>query len=115
MPARVGIGLRGERLGLRTQDFHVVAGADLISEYNSSPGQHRAFCSRYGSPIYCRIDEGSSIRRIRLGTLDGDPGQRAIAHVWTGSKSAWFQISDWLEQWEDGPPAAYSAGPSDGS
>jgi hypothetical protein len=99
----------------RAQDFRIVAGAELISEYNSSPGQHRAFCSRCGSPVYCRIDSAPEIRRVRLGTLDGDPGQRAIAHVWTDSKSSWFEITDELERWEDAPPEAYSAGPAKGA
>jgi hypothetical protein len=49
------------------------------------------------------------IRRVRLGTLDGDPGKRAIAHVWSDSKSTWFEITDGLERWSEAPPAEYSA------
>ncbi|TMA65684.1 MAG: GFA family protein [Deltaproteobacteria bacterium] len=40
--------------GISAADFHLRAGADLVREYESSPGQFRAFCSRCGSPVYSR-------------------------------------------------------------
>ena len=39
---------------VRANEFRVVAGSELISEYESSPSNMRAFCSRCGSPLYCR-------------------------------------------------------------
>lgn len=87
--------------------FRIVAGRELITEYESSPGQLRGFCSRCGSPLYGRLNGDTTFRRVRLGTIDGDPGRRSIAHIWTGSKSTWFQITDTLEQFEEEPPPAY--------
>jgi hypothetical protein len=36
--------------------------------------------------------------RVRLGTLDGDPGRRALAHFWVSEKAPWFEIHDELPQ-----------------
>ena len=88
--------------GIPTADFRLTAGADLVREYESSPGQFRGFCSRCGSPIYSRQREHPEFRRIRLGTLDQDPGVRPLLHVWVGSKAPWFTITDGLPQLEEG-------------
>jgi hypothetical protein len=80
------------------------AGRDLITEYESSPGKFRAFCSRCGSPIYSRVAADPTQLRIRLGTLDGDPGRRSLAHCWVRSKAVWFEITDQLPQFDEGPP-----------
>lgn len=41
----------------------------------------------------------SLVRRIRLGTLDGDPGRRAFAHFWVSEKAPWFEITGDLPQY----------------
>jgi hypothetical protein len=87
--------------------FRIAAGEEHIAEYQSSPGNFRAFCSRCGSLLYGRMDAYPQIRRVRLGSLADDPGRRSIAHIWVGSKSTWFEITDKLEQFEEEPPAWY--------
>jgi hypothetical protein len=94
---------------VRTEDFRIVAGRDLVKEYESSPGNLRAFCSQCGSPLYGTIAEVSSIRRVRLGTLDDAGGAKSVAHIWTGSKSDWFGITDDLKRFEGEPPGKYCA------
>ncbi len=54
------------------------SGADLLTEYESSPGKLRAFCSRCGSPMYSRMTNEPDSLRVRLGTFDGDPGGRPV-------------------------------------
>jgi len=44
------------------------------------------------------------MRRVRLGTLEGDPQTRPVAHVWVSSKAPWFEISDSIEQFAEMPP-----------
>lgn len=73
-------------------------GADLLAEYESSPGKLRAFCRRCGSPMYSRMVSEPDSLRIRLGTLDQDPGGRPVLHVWTAEKAPWFEINDGLPQ-----------------
>lgn len=90
---------------VRAQYFELLSGRELIREYESSPGKYRAFCSVCGSPIYSRRPADPDTYRIRLGTLDGDPGRRPVSHVWTSSKAPWFEIADALPQFEEkGPP-----------
>ncbi len=84
-----------------TADFRLLS-ADTLREYESSPGKFRAFCATCGSPIYSRWTAHPELRRIRLGTVDGDPGVRPAAHFWVGSKAAWYTIADALPQIADG-------------
>jgi hypothetical protein len=93
---------------VRSRDFRVVQGAELLSEYESSPGSWRVFCSRCGSPVFGRVPVVDLVR-VRLGTLDGDPGARPIADIWVGSKAPWFAIADALERFDEAPPIHYAA------
>jgi hypothetical protein len=89
---------------VRTSYFAIASGEELVREYESSPGKFRAFCSRCGSPVYSRRTDEPEIRRIRLGTVDGDPDRRPLGHVWVSSKAPWFTITDALPQFPDGLP-----------
>jgi hypothetical protein len=85
-------------------DITFVSGLDGITEYESSPGKFRAFCARCGSPVYGRKTSDPDVLRVRLGSLEQDPGRRALVHVWVGSKAPWFEIADQLPQFEAGLP-----------
>ena len=82
-------------------DFSFVAGSDLLREYEASPKKHRSFCSRCGSPIYARHEAAPEVLRIRLGTVDGDPGSRPTGHYDVASKAPWYTITDDLPQKPD--------------
>ena len=90
---------------VRLRYFEIATGAELIREYESSPGKFRAFCSRCGSPLYSRVDSDPERVRLRLGLLDDDPGKRPLFHVFVRSKAPWFEIADSLPQFETVPPA----------
>ncbi len=92
---------------VQASDFRVLAGEDAISEYRSSPDYVRAFCSRCGSPIYGRPLSFPSLRRVRLGTLEGGREPTPCAAVWTRSATPWYRDSGALEQFEEEPPARY--------
>ena len=89
---------------VRTRYFAFTSGAELVNEYESSPGKFRAFCRRCGSPLYSRRESEPELRRIRLGTVDGDPGRRPLAHVWVSAKAPWDEIRDELPQLPEGLP-----------
>lgn len=91
---------------VRAKYFEIIEGREQVREYESSPGKFRAFCSNCGSPIYSRRPADPDIRRVRLSTIDSDPGRRPKVHVWTGSKSSWFDITDSLPQIAGGGPPA---------
>jgi hypothetical protein len=93
---------------VRASELRVVAGAALVVTYESSPGSERCFCSRCGAPLFGRVPAAGLVR-VRLGNLDADPGERARAHIWVGSKAPWFAITDALEQCDEAPPLHYAA------
>jgi Glutathione-dependent formaldehyde-activating enzyme len=51
---------------VRSDEFRIVTGRELIKEYESSPGNLRAFCSKCGAPLYGTFADIPSIGRVRL-------------------------------------------------
>ncbi len=89
-------------IGVRTADFRLLTGAELISRYEASireapPAYRTAFCSRCGSPVP-DPPPGAEWFEIAAGTLDGDPELRPDRHIFVECKSAWFEIADALPQ-----------------
>ena len=88
------------RAGVTSKDFRWTAGEPLVRYYESSPGQHRGFCSVCGSNLITRVDADPGSYGLALGSLDDDPGVRPLAHVFVGSKAPWFTITDELPQFD---------------
>jgi hypothetical protein len=78
--------------------FRFVAGQELLKEWESSPGNHRVFCGRCGSPIVKKKDKDPDHLRFRPGTLDSDPGVKISKHTRVSSKAPWVEIKDGLPQ-----------------
>jgi len=81
---------------VREPDFVVTAGKSLIKAFQSSPGEHRHFCSECGSPIYGTAEKRKGKVSVRCGTLNDDPVVRPKAHIYTASKAPWLEICDQL-------------------
>jgi hypothetical protein len=92
---------------VRMADLRWVRGEDLVRFYESSPGQHRGFCSVCGSNIFTKFSERPREVGLALGILDDDPGNRPVCHVFVGSKAPWHDITDALPQYE-GLPTGYA-------
>ena len=75
------------------KNYRVIGGMDMIHEYESSPGAHRAFCSRCGSPVFAMVEADPEHIRIRLGTLQREAQATITAHVWVGSKAGWDRLA----------------------
>lgn len=86
---------------VQVAEFRFLSGEDLLREYESSPGKFRCFCSACGSPIYARLPKFPTILRLRMGTLDGDPGSRPQGHYDVASKAPWYTIDGDLPQHPD--------------
>jgi hypothetical protein len=80
--------------------LRLVAGKELIRAWESSPGYFREFCGRCGSPILKRKAKDPENLRLRVGTLDSDPGISPSQHLHVGSKAPWMEIDDNLPQTE---------------
>ena len=72
--------------------FELHSGAELLTEYESSPGKVRAFCRRCGSPIYSRRDALPETLRLRVGLVDEPVASRPVAHFCVASKAGWWDI-----------------------
>lgn len=88
------------------ESFRVVAGADHVSEYESSPQYRRTFCSSCGSQLWGRRDQLPTIF-VRAGGLDADPGSRVAAHFMMDSKASWLEGDDAVEEFAELPPISY--------
>lgn len=86
------------RAKVAIRDWEWVSGQNTVKFYESSPGEHKGFCSECGSSILTRFDSNSDVIGFPLGTLDSDPGVKAERHVFVGSKASWYEITDTLPQ-----------------
>ena len=92
----------GTYAGVDPANFRWASGEAFVTVYESSPGGGRCFCSKCGSTL--GAVQGGKLGWITLGTVDGDPGVRPQAHIFTGSKAPWYEITDNLPQFEAWPP-----------
>jgi hypothetical protein len=91
------------RAAVNTKDFHWIAGEELVSYYESSPGNHRGFCRICGSPLLSKFDSDATRYGLPLGALDDDPGSKPAFHVFVSSKAPWHDITDSLPQFSEVP------------
>lgn len=89
-------------LGVRTADFRLVAGRELIASYEAPilecpPAYRTSFCVRCGSPVPdARPD--SPWFEVPAGLLDDDPGARPDRHIFVDLKAPWSALADDLPQ-----------------
>lgn len=94
------------RAGVKPADFRWVQGEELVTYYESSPGNHRGFCRVCGSPLLSRFDFDPSWYGLPLGALDDDPGIKPLLHVFVAFKAPWFEIGDELPRFQELPDGA---------
>jgi len=85
---------------VNSADFKITQGDELIKFYESSPGNHRGFCSVCGSPIVSRFNYDHSRYGLPLGALDDAPGVKPDIHVYVADKAPWFDIADAHPQYD---------------
>ncbi len=92
------------RARVKADDFRWTQGEELVTYYESSPGNHRGFCRICGSPLLSRFDNDGRSYGLPLGALDDDPGIKPGFHVFVASKAPWHDITDELPQFPELPP-----------
>ena len=93
------------RAAVARDAFRWLAGEELLTRYESSPGTFRCFCSVCGSPLASFFDSDPHVIGLPLGPLDDDPGVRPALHVHVASKAPWYEIADDLPQFATVPDA----------
>lgn len=91
------------RASVRREQFRWVRGRSHVSAYQSSDNVTRMFCSQCGSPLISVYKDRPDVIGLPLGGLEQDPGRRPEAHIFVGSKSPWYSISDDLPRYDAWP------------
>ena len=84
--------------------LRLLSGAELLREYESSPGKLRVFCSTCGSPMYAYLRTSADVLRLRLGSLDTPFTKQPRAHTWVSDKASWEPLDDGLPQFPQWAP-----------
>jgi hypothetical protein len=85
-------------------------GDELVRNYKVPDARTftHSFCGKCGGGLPNPRSDRSFVA-IPLGSLDDDPGVTAVDHIFTNDKAVWFDITDDLPQFPEGPdqpPAA---------
>ena len=89
---------------VRASDFKIVSEPNVLTGYESTPGQTKYFCKICGSPILSKTESKPEQVRVRLGTIESDISERPLAHIFVTSKANWEEISGDLPQYEGYEP-----------
>lgn len=85
--------------GIERHKLGITQGGEALLIYGDGPA-HDVHCKVCGSLLYSVVREGAFVH-VTLGTLVDDPTIRPSAHIFVGSKAAWFTIADGLPQHEE--------------
>jgi len=101
-------------VGVRTEDFRLIQGAELIADYSAPllrrPPPYRVwFCTRCGSTVPDPKPDGAWFE-IPAGLFEDDPGLRPDKHILIELKAPWYQITDELPQLNGAQLVAQRAG-----
>lgn len=89
----------------KLDDFCFVRGESDIGSYKVPEAQRFtvAFCRHCGASAP-RVAKEHGFVVVPAGSLDGDPGARPQAHIFTAHKANWYDITDSLPVFPEGPP-----------
>ena len=79
-----------------------LASSDTLTWYRSSQVAERGFCRVCGGNLFWKPDHGDYVS-ITAGSIDPPTGLRIAEHIYVGSKSDFYDITDTLPQkreWE---------------
>jgi hypothetical protein len=84
--------------GVERSSFDLLAGADNLVWYQSTPGARRGFCSRCGSTLFFEGERWADEVHIALACMDGPIDRPPSAHVFYDAHVSWFEVGDDLRR-----------------
>ncbi len=78
-------------------------GTDTIVHYRATAAFARPFCGDCGSTVPA-VSHDERFWHVPAGLLDGDPGARPRSHIFVGSKSPLYELTDTLPRHAAYPP-----------
>jgi hypothetical protein len=94
------------RVSVSKAAFRFTQGEALLTSYRSSADTVKRFCKICGSAMVNSWDPEPDMYGLAMGSLDDDPGIRAVCHIFVGSKAPWHEITDGLPQFREFPEEA---------
>src|SRR5262245_25483266 len=85
--------------GIEREKLQVTEGGDNLMIVGE-PAENHTRCAECGSLLYSVVRDGEYVH-VALGSLEGEPSIRPMAHIFVGSKAPWFEITDDLPQNEE--------------
>ncbi|NGN98891.1 GFA family protein [Grimontia sp. S25] len=85
------------------EDFQWLKGEEKVSQYESSPGTKRHFCSVCGSPLV-KMKKGGAFHALRVASLDEDPGQIPELRIWKSDEVSWLSYEHDMPQYDEWQP-----------
>jgi hypothetical protein len=95
----------GTNIFYKLDQLRWTRGEEMRSEYKLPEAKvlTTSFCCQCGAALP-RVLRHLGIAAILAGCLDTDPRMRPQRHVYTNYKAPWFEITDGLPQFGEGPP-----------
>ena len=81
--------------------FRWVAGEQLLSSFESSPGKFRRFCSLCGSHLFAER-AGHRHVLLRLGCLDTPINPKVLGHIWRSDAASWYDPKEQVSEFAEG-------------
>lgn len=88
------------------ETFNWTSGEELISKFESSPTEFRAFCKICGSSLPS-TDSNSEYVCIPAGSLNDDPGLIPAVQIFTGSKAPWHKLDENIVAFKEFEPDVF--------
>ncbi len=89
---------------VKKSNFLWLRGELLLSEFESSPGIVRYFCSICGSQLIKRKDNSDHLA-LRVASLDEDPGQVPELRIWCSHEVPWLDYQSKIPRYSEWKPA----------
>ena len=95
----------GTNVFFKAPQFRWTRGESHVADYKLPEAKYYAvaFCKRCGGELP-RVSVERGIVVTPAGCLDTDPGIRASGHIFASYKASWFEITDSVTQYPEGPP-----------
>lgn len=89
--------------GVMREHFRWLKGQEKLAAFASSPGKIRRFCSVCGTQLLAER-QGQAHLILRVATLDDDPDQKAVMHIWRSQDAHWLQDDDDVRSFAEWQP-----------
>jgi len=87
---------------IEREKLRVTTGADRLRVLGDAETNHEVRCGACWSLLYWTARDGAYVR-VPYGTLVDEPALKPAAHMFVGSKAAWYEIHDDLPQHDEYP------------